>query len=1129
MERAAGPDSRVERRIVSVLFADLVGFTTLAERLDAEDVGTIQDAYFATVTDTIHRYGGQLEKFIGDAAMAVFGLPLTRDDDAERAVRAGLALVNSVEALAGRIGLETGGLRIRVGINTGEVVTPELGRSDHGTAEGRVTGDAVNTAARLQTAAPPGRVLLGEATALAVTEAIELEPAEAILLKGKAAPVRASLAVAVRPVRSREIAMGRLRAPLIGRTDSLAVLARFAERAIAGGSEQVLLSAPPGVGKTRLVEELLARLPGVHVLRARLRADALSPFEAVVQLLSGGLERDRPWGDRRAQFLGHLLRAGVPAARAEVVLEDIARLLAPSAVPINRPTDRAALFDGWATVLDAIDADRPAVWFIEDLHWADPDLLEFLAAAHARTRSRGRLILATARPAILERVGDAADGGAGPAWPILDLATLDPGNTADLVAALVGPALPGPLVARIVDGSDGNPLFIEELLRTWVNVGTLVAEDADRAGLERGGWRLTVPAESAPLPTTVQAIYAAQLDDLPSAARTAARRASVAGRRFPMGSLEALGVPDIPESLAILRGRALIAGPQADPITGDAYSFRHALLRDAGYASLSRAERARLHVRLARWLEQVAGDRVVEVAEAIGGHFEAALESTPALATEVGDGLDRPAAAALAAHWLERAGDLAQGRFAYETARSLFARSVALSPEEPGLALARRLCRLGEATVRAADLDEAASILGTAADRYRSVLLDDALPAATRDDARRGLGAAAAAQANVRYEQMRFGETRTIAEAALELTGRDDPSASVPLFIARLNGLEGLTNDYATLFAEAEQVVMLARATEDPDLVFNARRVALGLSHGAGMASADDWLDFGSEAAGLGRWEAAAAAMINGAGLLAFSDRDRLRRVADQAQAISEARGLSERLAWIGQVRCELELEAGGWIQAQAEGIRALDLAAAKGYDRVAVRTWFALTPVAAARQDDELLRRAATWFVERSGTFPTSPYGNVNRAAVDLRLAAAGLAEPPVLDPATLFEGFDLEEAAASWVASIERIVEGWLERGDVEVAAEAVGRYSAVAVPAIPPILAASRALVRCLVVARSGGRAEAAEAARTAVDRARAAAAPWWVSRSLRLLEAAGGASVAEIAEAARIESDLGIATR
>jgi class 3 adenylate cyclase len=193
----------MERRIVTVLFADLVGFTPLSERLDAEDVGTIQDAYFATVRETIGRYGGQLEKFIGDAVMAVFGLPRTRDDDAERAVRAGLALVNAVDGLAGRIGLETGDLRIRVGVNTGEVVSAEAWSAGNpaadGPADARVTGDAVNTAARLQTAAPPGRVLLGEATALAVAESVELEQVQPIAVKGKAELLRVSLAVAVRP------------------------------------------------------------------------------------------------------------------------------------------------------------------------------------------------------------------------------------------------------------------------------------------------------------------------------------------------------------------------------------------------------------------------------------------------------------------------------------------------------------------------------------------------------------------------------------------------------------------------------------------------------------------------------------------------------------------------------------------------------------------------------------------------------------------------------------------------------------------------------------------------------------------------------------------------------------------
>src|SRR5918995_548029 len=202
----------VERRIVSVLFAALVGFTPLSERLDAEDVATIQDAYFAAVRETIERYGGTLEKFIGDAAMAVFGVPTARDDDAERAVRAGFALVAAVEHLGARLELGPGELQLRVGVNTGEVV-----HATSGPDAGRVTGDTVNTAARLQAAARPGAVLLGELTALAVAETIETQAIGTVALKGKAEPVRAWEATGARSVPSREEALGALRAPMLGR------------------------------------------------------------------------------------------------------------------------------------------------------------------------------------------------------------------------------------------------------------------------------------------------------------------------------------------------------------------------------------------------------------------------------------------------------------------------------------------------------------------------------------------------------------------------------------------------------------------------------------------------------------------------------------------------------------------------------------------------------------------------------------------------------------------------------------------------------------------------------------------------------------------------------------------------
>ena len=243
-------EETLERRIVTVMFADLVSFTTLSEQYDAEDVAAIQDQYFASVRETVGRYGGRLEKFIGDAAMAVFGVPRSRDDDAQRAVRAGLALTHGVQQIGTALGLEDDALRLRVGINTGEVVIAAGGAD-----EGRVTGDTVNTAARLQTAAPPGGVLISESTALAVADVADLQPVAPLELKGKAEPTPASLVAGFRTEPSRERAMGRLRAPTLGRERELADLERAFERAAAGGVERWLVIAPPGVGKSRLLRE----------------------------------------------------------------------------------------------------------------------------------------------------------------------------------------------------------------------------------------------------------------------------------------------------------------------------------------------------------------------------------------------------------------------------------------------------------------------------------------------------------------------------------------------------------------------------------------------------------------------------------------------------------------------------------------------------------------------------------------------------------------------------------------------------------------------------------------------------------------------------------------------------------
>ena len=367
---------------MSVLFADLVGFTSLSEELDAEDVTLVQDAYFEAVRETVARHGGQLEKFVGDAAMAVFGAPRVRDDDAERAVRAGLALVAAVQRVGAGLGLASGALRLRVGVASGETVYGEASAE-----RGPVTGDVVNVAARLQAAGEPETVTIGEATALAVADAIELERLAPLDLKGKSEPVPAWRATGVHAERSRERALGRLRAPTLGRDEEVAHL-----RSLVGSTARVTVVAPPGVGKTRLLDELADAAAGAAVLRARLRPDVLSPFEPVAQLAGG---------TRTPGELGALVRAaGAGEARAAVVGELLGAVGA--AAEAHPAAEREQLFSAWLEGLDAIAGERPAVWLVEDVHWASPDLLAFLELAGGSPRDAGRLVVASARPILLD-------------------------------------------------------------------------------------------------------------------------------------------------------------------------------------------------------------------------------------------------------------------------------------------------------------------------------------------------------------------------------------------------------------------------------------------------------------------------------------------------------------------------------------------------------------------------------------------------------------------------------------------------------------------------------------------------------------------------------------------------------
>jgi predicted ATPase len=329
---------------------------------------------------------------------------------------------------------------------------------------------------------------------LATAAAVELGPSLPLELKGKAEPVRAALAIGLRPEPTREAAMGALRAPMIGREVELDGLRAALTEASSGRSAAIVIVAPPGTGKSRLLTEFLTHAPA-PVWRSRARPDAGASIEAIASLAREALTGIGP--DEIERRL-----AGVAAPARARVLGDAVRALVDAAVPTPEDTDRDARMAAWIEALDALAGPTAVIWAIEDIHWAGGDVLAFLAAAsHAATRS-GRLIVATARPSI--------EGRLDPSLERLELQPLEPAEAGRLVAELVGDALPPDLVRAIEERSDGNPLFIEELLRSWVAVGALESE--------AGRWRLTRPG-SVTLPSTVQAIYAGQLDDLPPPVR----------------------------------------------------------------------------------------------------------------------------------------------------------------------------------------------------------------------------------------------------------------------------------------------------------------------------------------------------------------------------------------------------------------------------------------------------------------------------------------------------------------------------------------------------------------------------------------------------------------------------------
>jgi class 3 adenylate cyclase len=621
----AAPSLPEERKIVTVLFVDLVGFTARAERLDPEDVRAIQTPYFARVRSAIESFGGTVEKYIGDAVMAVFGAPVAHGDDPERAVRAAMAVLEGVQELnAAESDLD---LQVRIAVNTGEPLVSLGANAAQG--EGIVAGEVVNTTARLQSAAPVDGILVGEETYRATRSAIDYEEADPVVAKGKQAPIRVWHAVAA-PGAPGERAAGRV--PMLGRTTELDALRNIWERVIAERRPQlVTLFGPAGIGKSRLSAEFseLVRADGGRVVRGRsLPYGEVTPygsFAAQVKQIAGMFDTDSV--EVACSKLERALQALVDDEAREVA-GHIAMLIGVGRE--GAVGDRQTLFFSARRLVEALAQQQPTVLVFEDIHVAASSMLDLLETLASRVRDVPLLLLTQARPELLS--SRPAWGGGLPAYSALPLEPLHEEDGRELARRLLEVAgVEIPSVDRVAETAEGNPLFLEELALS-------VAEGR---------------AEPDELPTSIRSIVAARIDALPAAEREALLDAAVFGKVFWSTALTTAAA----DALDALEGRDLI---RRDPVSrlGDhpQYAFKHQLIREVAYGTLPRARRRERHEAIALYLEENVSD-VGDVAPALAHHWHEAGQTERAVQYYVasGDQANRGWAKGEAAAFYQRA------------------------------------------------------------------------------------------------------------------------------------------------------------------------------------------------------------------------------------------------------------------------------------------------------------------------------------------------------------------------------------------------------------------------------------------------------------------------------------------
>ncbi len=951
--------------MVSVLFCDLVGFTAASERQDPEDVRARIRPYHARLRHEIERYGGTVEKFVGDAVMAAFGAPVAHEDDAERAVRAGLAILDAIAELnEADPGLD---LQVRVGINTGEAVValgsrPELG-------EGIVTGDVVNTAARIQGAAPVSGVAVGEQTYRVTERVFEYEPLQPVWVKGKSEPLALWWAKAARARFGTDITR-QYKTPLVGRELEKPLLIGTFERATQQRSVQlVTVVGEPGVGKTRLVAELLAYIAAKPDF-TRWRQGRCLPYGEgitfwalgeIVKAEAGILESDS------IEVAAAKLEAAVSPEELERqwLLQRLGPLVGVEAAS---PAERQELFTAWRRFLEGLAAARPTVLVFEDLHWADEALLAFLEHLAEWSQGVPLLVLCTARPELHEKHPGWA-GGMRNATTI-NLQPLSDQETAELVSHLITTTvLSEELERAILERAGGNPLYAEEFVRLLADRG-LAPDETE-------------------LPESVQALIAARLDTLSPDRKSLLQDAAVLGKVFWAGALAEVGRrghEQVELALHELARKELVRPSRTSSIEGESeYSFWHLLVRDVAYSQIPRTERARRHRSAAAWIERQGGERVEDLAEVLAHHYLQALE----LAEAAGDPGQAEEVAWPARRFLALAGERALGLDTAQ-AEARLARALELSPPEDA-ARSGLLVSWADAAFQAGRPREAAEALEEALVSLRVRGETEAV--------------AQALQLRSRVAQRRGeGHQVALATEAVELLERERPGPALVAAYAQLANVQTVAGAHTEAVASGDRAQALAKALglPEPARALSYRGYArASLGDVDGLAEMERALSLLVER-GAGR---DAAILQNNLAIRRSSLQGPARSLTDFEQGITfcEQRGLVESAA-------QLEANTPGLLAELGRPEEALDRAARLAAAFEASGDMFTLVEVRAVELAIHLVRGRVTdrsgidWLIETARKIGT----------VDINVMALAAASAAV--------AADAPEQAAALLAELQR-----------------------------------------------------------------------------------------------------------